>query len=91
LAPQPLCCAIHLPDLFQTVRQRFPSLKIGLREGHQAELEHLLQREGNRILRSLSSRKNPVPASIPPPHRTAPRAPCRKEQQNHLRRPIMET
>jgi len=35
----------HLPELLQSVRKKFPNLKIGLREGHQAELEGLLQRE----------------------------------------------
>ena len=35
----------HLPELFQNVRKKFPNLKIGLREGYQAELENLLQKE----------------------------------------------
>jgi DNA-binding transcriptional LysR family regulator len=35
----------HLPDFFRTVRKKFPNLKIALREGYQAELESLLQRE----------------------------------------------
>ena len=35
----------HLPGLFQSVRKRFPNLKVGLREGYQAELESLLQKE----------------------------------------------
>lgn len=35
----------HLPELFQQVRQRFPNLKVSLREGYQAELEAFLQRE----------------------------------------------
>ena len=35
----------HLPALFQTVRRKFPNLKISLREGYQGELETMLQRE----------------------------------------------
>jgi len=35
----------HLPALFQTVRRKFPNLKISLREGYQAEVESMLQRE----------------------------------------------
>jgi DNA-binding transcriptional LysR family regulator len=35
----------HLPDFFRNVRKRFPTLKIALREGYQAELETLLQNE----------------------------------------------
>ena len=35
----------HLPALFQTVRRKFPNLKISLREGYQGELEAMLERE----------------------------------------------
>jgi DNA-binding transcriptional LysR family regulator len=35
----------HLPELVQRVRKKYPALKVSLREGYQAELEHLLQRE----------------------------------------------
>ncbi len=35
----------HLPELFQKVRQRYPNLKVALREGYQAELETMLQKE----------------------------------------------
>jgi DNA-binding transcriptional LysR family regulator len=35
----------HLPALFRSVRQRFPNLKVTLREGYQAELEGMLQKE----------------------------------------------
>ena len=37
----------HLPIIFQSVRKRFPHLKVALREGYHAELEALLQ--GNEI------------------------------------------
>lgn len=35
----------HLPDVFQSVRKRFPQLKISLREGYPQDLENLLQKE----------------------------------------------
>jgi len=35
----------HLPEFFRNVRKKYPHLKISLREGYQAELESLLQRE----------------------------------------------
>jgi len=35
----------HLPTLLRSVRKKYPRLKISLREGYQAELETLLQKE----------------------------------------------
>jgi DNA-binding transcriptional LysR family regulator len=35
----------HLPEVFQSVRQRFPNLKISLREGYPQDFENLLQKE----------------------------------------------
>ena len=35
----------HLPDVFQTVRKRFPNLKIALREGYPQDFENLLLKE----------------------------------------------
>jgi DNA-binding transcriptional LysR family regulator len=35
----------HLPALFRSMRQKFPNLKITLREGYQADLEAMLQKE----------------------------------------------
>jgi DNA-binding transcriptional LysR family regulator len=35
----------HLPQFFRNIRQKYPQLKITLREGYQAELETLLQKE----------------------------------------------
>ena len=35
----------HLPEVFQNVRQRFPNLKISLREGYPQDFENLLQKE----------------------------------------------
>jgi len=35
----------HLPDVFQSIRKRFPNLKISLREGYPAEFESLLLKE----------------------------------------------
>ena len=34
-----------MPDFFRSVRKRYPNLKIALREGYQADLEGMLQRE----------------------------------------------
>src|SRR5206468_4099959 len=48
----------HLPDLFQNVRKRFLNLKIALREGYQAELEILLQREDPDLLVTLIDKKS---------------------------------
>jgi DNA-binding transcriptional LysR family regulator len=35
----------HLPEFFRNFRRKYPQLKIALREGYQAELESLLQKE----------------------------------------------
>jgi DNA-binding transcriptional LysR family regulator len=35
----------HLPELLQNLRKKFPNLRIGLREGHQPELENFLLKE----------------------------------------------
>ena len=35
----------HLPDVFQSVRKRFPNLKISLREGYPQDFENLLLKE----------------------------------------------
>ena len=35
----------HLPALFRSMHQKFPNLKVTLREGYQAELEAMLQKE----------------------------------------------
>ena len=35
----------HLPEVFQNVRKRYPSLRISLREGYPADFENLLQKE----------------------------------------------
>src|SRR5262245_15176320 len=35
----------HLPEFFRNIRKKYPNLKIALREGYQAELESLLQKE----------------------------------------------
>jgi len=48
----------HLPELFQTVRKKFPNLKIGLREGYQGELETLLQREELDLAITLLEKKS---------------------------------
>ena len=35
----------YFPEFFRTVRKKYPALKVALREGYQAELETLLQKE----------------------------------------------
>jgi DNA-binding transcriptional LysR family regulator len=48
----------HLPALFQNVRKKYPNLKIGLREGYQAELESLLQKEEIDLAVTLIEKKS---------------------------------
>jgi len=48
----------HLPELLQSVRKKFPNLKIGLREGYQVELEALLQREELDLAVTLIEKKS---------------------------------
>jgi DNA-binding transcriptional LysR family regulator len=48
----------HLPEFFRTVRKKYPSLKIALREGYQAELEHLLQQEELDLAITLIEKKS---------------------------------
>lgn len=35
----------HLPEVFLTIRKKFPGLKLSLREGYPAQLEHLLEQD----------------------------------------------
>jgi DNA-binding transcriptional LysR family regulator len=48
----------HLPEFFRNVRRKFPHLKIALREGYQAELESLLQREELDLAVTLIEKKS---------------------------------
>src|SRR5438105_10057480 len=48
----------HLPELFQSVRKKFPNLKIALREGYQIELESLLQKEELDLAVTLIEKKS---------------------------------
>lgn len=48
----------HLPYLVQNVRKKFPNLKIALREGYQAELEALLQKEELDLAVTILERKS---------------------------------
>jgi DNA-binding transcriptional LysR family regulator len=47
----------HLPALFRSVRAKYPRLKITLREGYQAELEALLQKEELDVAVTLLEKK----------------------------------
>lgn len=48
----------HLPEFFRNVRRKYPHLKIALREGYQAELEGLLQREELDLAVTLIEKKS---------------------------------
>jgi DNA-binding transcriptional LysR family regulator len=48
----------HLPEVLQKIRRRFPSLKLTLREGLQAELEPLLQKEEIDLAVTLIEKKS---------------------------------
>ncbi len=50
----------HLPEVFQSVRRRFPNLKISLREGYPQEFEGLLQK-GELDLAVTAIEKKPAP------------------------------
>jgi DNA-binding transcriptional LysR family regulator len=50
----------HLPDVFQSVRKRFPNLKISLREGYPQDFENLLQK-GELDLAVTAIEKKPAP------------------------------
>src|SRR5690242_10512778 len=47
----------HLPEFFRSVRAKYPRLKISLREGYQAELEGLLQKEDLDLAVTLLEKK----------------------------------
>jgi DNA-binding transcriptional LysR family regulator len=48
----------HLPEFFRNVRRKYPNLKIALREGYQAELEGLLQKEELDLVVTLIEKKS---------------------------------
>jgi DNA-binding transcriptional LysR family regulator len=50
----------HLPEVFQNVRKRFPSLKMSLREGYPIDFEYLLQK-GELDLAVTTLEKKPAP------------------------------
>lgn len=49
----------HLPEFFRNVCKKFKQLKISLREGYQAELESLLQKEELDLAITLIEKKSP--------------------------------
>jgi DNA-binding transcriptional LysR family regulator len=56
----------HLPELVQNLRRKFPSLKVGLREGLQPELEAMLLQEEIDLAISLVEKKSaPGVRSLP--------------------------
>jgi DNA-binding transcriptional LysR family regulator len=48
----------HLPEFLQSIRKRYPKLRIALREGYPTELESLLHREEVDIVVTLIEKKN---------------------------------
>ncbi len=48
----------HLPEFFRSIRQRYPKLRISLREGYPTELENLVQREELDLAITLIERKS---------------------------------
>lgn len=48
----------HLPEFFRNIRKKYPHLKIALREGYQAELESLLQKEELDLAVTLIEKKS---------------------------------
>lgn len=48
----------HLPGFFRKIRRKNPNLRVTLREGSQAELEHLLQREEIDLAITLIEKKS---------------------------------
>lgn len=56
----------HMPEFFRKLRGNFPDLRISLREGHQGELERLLQADELDLAVTLIERKpNPGIRSLP--------------------------
>ena len=79
----------HLPQLVLNLRQKFPNLKVGLREGLQPELEDLLLREEIDLAITLVEKKSAPGVHSLAAHRTAIGAAGGKEIQNHRRRPAL--
>src|SRR5262245_25905810 len=48
----------HLPEFFRSLRKKYPQLKMTLREGYQAELESLLQKEELDLAVTLIEKKS---------------------------------
>jgi len=47
----------HLPEVFHTIRKKFPGLKLSLREGYPAQLEQLLERDEVDLVFTLIEKK----------------------------------
>ena len=50
----------HLPEVFHTIRKKFPGLKLSLREGYPAQLEQMLERDEVDLLFTLIEKKAPA-------------------------------
>ncbi|HEV2330202.1 MAG TPA: LysR family transcriptional regulator [Verrucomicrobiae bacterium] len=52
----------HLPEVFHTIRKKFPGLKLSLREGYPAQLEELLEQDEVDIVFTVVEKKAPAGA-----------------------------
>ncbi len=50
----------HLPEVFHTIRKKFPGLKLSLREGYPAQLEQLLEQDEVDLVFTLIEKKAPA-------------------------------
>ncbi|EEF62420.1 LysR family transcriptional regulator [Pedosphaera parvula] len=50
----------HLPELLQTLKKKFPQVKVALREGYQPELEAMLQKQDIDLAITLMEKKAPA-------------------------------
>jgi DNA-binding transcriptional LysR family regulator len=60
IGASPIVLRDHLPELFQSVRKKFPELRVSLREGYPADLEKLLEDEELDLAVTLIGKKTAV-------------------------------
>ena len=60
IGASPIVLRDHLPGLLQSVRRKFPGLRVSLREGYPADFENLLQREEIDLAITLIEKKAPA-------------------------------
>lgn len=52
----------HLPEVFHTIRKKFPGLKLSLREGYPAQLEQMLEQDEVDLVFTVIEKKAPAGA-----------------------------